>query len=134
MRRDGLSLTEASCDVGIRPETVRRHAGSALRKTKSGKYEARASDSMLRVLVVPALGGPAEIVTRDSRSASIVAEYANAVQTFLQTGDDSELQQFRGEHIIDAEGKRIPLLTDLDELERLGAVGVLSFESLYARV
>jgi hypothetical protein len=134
MRHDGLSLTEASRDVGIRPETVRRHAGSALRKTKSGKYEARASDSVLRVLVVPALGGPAEIVTRGSRSASILAEYANAVQTFLQTGDDSELQQFRGQHLIDAGGKRIPLLTDLDELERLGAVGVLSFESLYARV
>ena len=27
----------------------------------------------------------------------------------------------------------MPLLTDLDELERLGAAGVLSFQSLYAR-
>ena len=134
MRRDGLSLKEAARENGIMPETVQRHAGSALRKTKGGKYEARASDSMLRVLLVPAVGGPAEIVTRDSRSASILAEYANAVQVFLQTGDDSELQQFHGQHLIDADGKRIPLLTDLDELERLGAVGVLSFESLYAKV
>ena len=38
--------------MGIRPETVQRHAGSALRKTKSGKYEARASDTMLRPMVV----------------------------------------------------------------------------------
>ena len=76
----------------------------------------------------------AEIVIRDSASATIAAEHANAVQTFLQTGDDTEFWQFRGQSIIDAGGKRIPLLTDLDELERLGAVGVLSFESLYAKV
>ncbi len=86
------------------------------------------------MLVLPTPQGLAEIVTRDSRSATIAGEYWNAVQIFLQTGDDTQLQGFRGQSIIDAEGKLVPLLTDLDELERLGAAGVLSFESLYARV
>ena len=134
MRSRGLSLNEAAREIGVRPETVRRHAGSTLRKSKSGKYKVRASDTMLRLLVIPAPGSPAEIVTRDSRSASILAQYANAVQTFLQTGDDSDLKELRGQHITDADGNRVPLLTDLDELERLGAAGVLSFESLYAKV
>jgi DNA-binding CsgD family transcriptional regulator len=134
MRRDGLSLKEAAREVGIRPETVQRHAGSALRKTKSGKYEARASDNLLRPIVVVAPGGLREVVVRDSASATIAAEHSNAVHAFLQTGDDTELQAFRGQSITDVDGKRIPLLTDLNELERLGAVGVLSFESIYAKV
>ena len=134
MRRDGLSLKEAAREIGIRPETVQRHAGYALRKSKSGKYEARGSDTLLRPIVVVAPGGLREIVVGDSASATLAAEHSNAVQTFLQTGDDTEVQQFRGQSITDAGGNRVPLLTDLDELERLGAVGVLSFESLYAKV
>ncbi|HET6274550.1 MAG TPA: hypothetical protein VFE16_01265 [Candidatus Cybelea sp.] len=134
MRSEKISLAKAAREHAISPKTVRRYAGSALRKSSRGTYNVRASDTILRPLIIPAPGGITEIATRDSRSASIVAEYANAVQVFLQTGDNSELRPFRGEHIIDAEGNRIPLLTDLDELERLGAAGVLSFESLYAKV
>lgn len=134
MRSEGLSLRKASREVGISSQTVRRHAGAALRKTKSGIYKARASDRMLRVLVLPTPSGLAEIATRDSRVATMVGEYWNAVHVFLQTGNDAELARFRGRSIIDAEGNRVALLTDLDELERLGGAGVLSFESLYARV
>jgi lambda repressor-like predicted transcriptional regulator len=133
MRMEGVSLRSAAREHRVSPATVQRHAGAALRKTPSGTYKARASDKMLRVLVLPRHDGLVEIATRDSRSATMAGEYSNAVQTFLQTGDDTELQHFRGQHITDAEGKSVQLLTDLDELERLGAAGVLSFESLYAR-
>ena len=133
MRSEGLSLRKASREVGISSQTVRRHAGAALRKTKSG-IKARASDRMLRVLLLPTPSGLAEIATRDSRVATMVGEYWNAVHVFLQTGDDAELARFRGQNVVDAEGNRVALLTDLDELERLGSAGVLSFESLYARV
>jgi DNA-binding CsgD family transcriptional regulator len=133
MRSEGISLSRAAREQGISPSTVKRHAKSALRKTR-GRYKARASDRMLRVLVLPTSDGLAEIASRDSRSATIAGEYWNAVQTFLQTGDDTELRRFRGVSIVDADGKAVPLLADLDELERLGAAGVLSFESLYARV
>jgi hypothetical protein len=87
----------------------------------------------LRVLVIPTPKGLREIGTRDSRQASKAGKYSAAVQRYLQTGDDSALAQFRGKHIVDATGKRVQLLTDLDELDRLGSAGVLSFESLYAR-
>lgn len=134
MRSHNLSLNEAAREVGIRPETVRRYAGSALHKNKRGKYKVRRSDTMLRPLVIPAAGGLLEIITRDSRSASLASRYADAVKTFLDTGDESELREFRGQHLTDVNGTAVPLLTDLDELERLGAAGVLSFESLYAKV
>jgi hypothetical protein len=133
MRTEDVSLSHAAREEHTSLATVLRHAKSALRKTSRGTYKARASDRLLRILVIPTPNGLAEIATRDSRSATIVAEYWNAVQLFLETGDDSQLRRFRGQHIIDAEGNNVPLLTDLHELERLGAAGVLSFESLYAR-
>jgi hypothetical protein len=133
MRSEGISLNKAAHEQGISPQTVLRHARSALRKNAKGYYRPRGSDTLLRALVIPTPEGLTEIATRDSRSASMIAEYSNAVQLFLQTGDDSQLRKFRGKSVIDANGNRVPLMTDLDELERLGSAGVLSFESLYAR-
>ena len=135
MRRKKLSLTAAAKAEGTSPRTVRRYVGSALRqKGLRGRYKAKPRDRLLRVLRVPSREEePREIAIRDSRQARRVAEYSNAVERYLQTGDASALQKFRGKHITDASGTQVPLLTDLDELDRLGSAGVLSFESLYAR-
>jgi hypothetical protein len=133
MRTEKVSLRQASREQGISPSTVLRHAKAGLRKTSGGTYKARASDKLLRVLVLPTPGGLAEIATLDSRAATLVAEYWNAVTQYLETGDDGELARFRGQSIIDAQGNAVPLLTDLEELERLGSAGVLSFQSLYAK-
>lgn len=133
MRSEGLSLRRAAAEEGISPATVLRNAKGALRKNARGRYRARASDRLLRPLVVPSSQGLAEIATRDSRSATIVGEYWNAVNHYLETGDDTELARFRGVTITAAQGNAVPLLTDTDELERLGSVGILSFQSIYAR-
>ncbi len=133
MRADGVSLRQASREFGIDPRTVVRLGGPALRKRASGCYAAKASDRLLRVLVIPTREGLREIAVRGSLQASQIAEYANAVQRYLQTGDASALRKFRRKRITDATGARVPLLTDLDELDRLGSAGVLSFESLYAK-
>ena len=133
MRADGVSLRQASREFGLDPRTVVRLGGSALRKRANGRYKAKASDRLLRVLRVPTREGLREIAVRDSRQASQVAEYWNAVHRYLETGDDSALRKFRRKRITDANGVRVPLLTDLGELDRLGSAGVLSFESLYAK-
>jgi hypothetical protein len=127
MRSEGLSLRRAAAEEGISPATVLGNAKGALRKDARGRYRARASDRLLRPLVVPSSQGLAEIATRDSRSATIVGEYWNAVNHYLETGDETELARFRGVAITAAQGHAVPLLTDTDELERLGSVGILSF-------
>ena len=88
----------------------------------------------MRVLSLPSARGLIEVGLRDSRQATVIGKYWNAVDLYRDTGDGSALVAFRGTYITDAEGKRVPLLTDLSELDRLGSAGVLSFESLYARV
>jgi len=134
MRADGISLKEASGEFQIDPRTVIRRGGVALRKTAQGRYAARAHDQLLRVLTIPTLKGVDEIAIRDSRQASKLAKYWDAVRKYLQTGIPSDLQRFRNRQIVNADSQRIPLVTDLAELDRLGSAGVLSFESLYVRV
>jgi len=137
MRADHLSLRGASREFGLDPRVVARLGKSALRKRKNGTYAAKRTDKLLRILAIPATdekGGKSEIAVRDSRQATILGRYWAAVQKYLQTGDFSALNKFRGKRITDASGKRVPLLTDLTELDRLGSAGIWSFESIYAQV
>jgi len=133
MRTDGASLPQAAKDYGVSHRQVQRFGGKALRKQKNGRYVAKVRDSLLRVLVILTLEGLREIAVIDSRQATLLADYWNAVQRYVETGDASALRKFGGKDITDADGKRVRLLTDLHELDRLGSAGVLSFESLYAR-
>ena len=134
MRREGISATKAAREYGLDRKKLIELGGSALRKQKNGRYKAKSFDRLLRVLVIPSLDGLKEVAIRDSRTASKIASYSAAVHRFLQTGNRSGLSEFRKLRINDAAGKRIRLLTDTKELTRLGSAGVLSFESLYARV
>jgi len=127
------SLPQAAKDVGLDPRTVLRWGKPALRKLRNGRYAAKASDRLLRVLVVLTHGGKREIALRDSRQASLIAEHWNAADRYVSTGEASAVRKFRDKWITDANGIKHLLLTDLAELNRLGNAGVLSFESIYAR-
>ncbi|MFZ0333036.1 MAG: hypothetical protein WAN10_16690 [Candidatus Acidiferrales bacterium] len=137
MRADRVSLPEASREFGLDPRLVARLSKSALRKRRNGQYAAKRTDKLLRILAIPApdeKGGKREIAVRDSHQATILGRYWAAVQKYLRTGDSSALDKFRGKRVTGASGKRVPLLTDLTELDRLGSAGVWSFESIYAQV
>ena len=134
LRTQRSSLAQTSREVGISPRTVVRYASSALRKDPNGRYQAKKRDQLLRVVMVPTIEGPREIGVRDSRQATVLGAYWNAVHRYLSTGDTSQIVKFEGKRITDADGKRIDLLTTLRELDRLGSAGVMSFESLYARM
>jgi len=133
MRSEKISLTKASREFGLNRKAVQARAGSALRKTKGGRYVARPSDKLLRILVIPGPQGLTEIAVRGSDVASKIAEYSDAVQKYIRTGDSSRLKKFKRLKLLDEKGKKIKLVTDLAELQRLGSAGVLSFESLYRR-
>lgn len=134
MRSDNLSASAAARATGISPSVLIRRGRSALQKLENGRYAANPHDDLVRVvIVVSASKGPIEVATSNSREASNAGKHSAAVQRYLETGDDSALRRFEGKHIIDTQGNRVALLTDLDDLERLGSAGELSFESLYAR-
>jgi hypothetical protein len=134
MRTERLSLQKASKEFGIDPRVVLKLGRSAVRKQRNGKYVAKKTDRLLRILSVLTPEGRREIAVRNSRQATLLGRYWAAVQRYLQTGDDSALREFQRKKITDASRKRHPLITDLDQLNTLGSAGVLSFESLYAGV
>jgi len=134
MRADRVSLREASREFGLDPRVVKRLGNSALRKRVNGQYVAKRSDKLLRILAIPTADGVREIAIRDSRQATSLGKYWVAVQKYLQTGDASALKKFRRTRITDVSRRRVPLIIDQTELDRLGSAGVLSFESLYAKV
>jgi hypothetical protein len=114
--REGESLKSSAAEFGIDPRTVVKLSGSTLRKNASGRYTARASDTLLRVMVVPMHGGRVEVAVRGSRAASVLAKRAAAQGEFLATGDDAKLRQLRRTKIFDAAGNEVPFLTDPDDL------------------
>jgi hypothetical protein len=133
VRRERISVTKAAKEIGISRKKVIELGHSALRKQSNGRYAAKTFDRLLRVLVIPSREGRTEVAVRDSRTASKIAAYSEAVRRFVQRGDSSALRQFKTLKLKDASGNLIKLLTDTKELTRLGYAGVLSFESLYAR-
>jgi hypothetical protein len=133
MRSEKASLQKASKEEGISPRTVKRWAGSALQKQSNGKWVAKKRNTLLKILKIPTSEGPQEIGIRDSRQATRLAHYWNALNRYLETGDSSKLKKFSGKSIKDANGAQIPFITDLQLLNRLGSFGVWRFESLYAR-
>ena len=120
MRSEKISLAKASREFGLNPKVVLARVGSALRKTKSGRYVARPSDKLLRILVIPSSQGLQEIAVRGSDVASKIAEYSDAVQTYLRTGNSSKLKKFRRLKLLDEKGKRIKLVTDTHEAAGTG--------------
>ncbi len=133
MRASGVSLRRAAIEFGLDPRIVLRLAGSTLRKRSNGKYEAKPSDKLLRVLAILTLQGVQEIALRDSNQARLLAEYWNAVHKYLSTGYSSDIRKFEGKQITGTDGSKFPFVTDLKELDRLGNAGNLSFETIYPK-
>jgi hypothetical protein len=129
--REGVPLRKASREFDIPPSMVVELGGSALRE-RNGRYIATRSDRLLRVITILTVDGKKEIATVDSEQASLAGSHWAAVQRYLQTGERSAVSRFRGQRIVDASGKRHLLMTDLAEINRQAAAGVLSFESMYA--
>jgi hypothetical protein len=71
--------------------------------------------------------GPTSLVIRDSRTASLVAEHANAVRHYLHTGDESRLQELR-RVTFRYRGESIRLATDADVIDRLAAGSDVQYE------
>jgi hypothetical protein len=133
MRSRGLTLRQASRQLGVQPSAVLQLAGSAFNKKANGRYEVRRTDRLLRVLHIPSRKGLREILVRDSREASLVGRFWSAADKYIVTGDDSGLRALPRKKVKTATGKYARLIMNLEELRRQGAAGELRFESFYGR-
>jgi hypothetical protein len=118
MRRDGLSLHAAAKSQGTDPETVRRYAGTTLQKgVVGGRYRVSASDRIARSIAILTPQGEQVVTVRNSREASRIAKYMNAVRACAR-GDPSGLAQFQGK-ALRAGGVTYPFVTEPSILDNL---------------
>ncbi len=78
-------------------------------------------------MIVITPDGVTTVEVSGSRARSLVGRHANAVRKFVETGDSTDLREFRGKSV----GGR-SLTTDPDILRRLARRGEVDFEDIYA--
>lgn len=130
MRAKGYSLTRAAREASTTPATIRKYVGGAIRKSKSGRYSATASDRLTRVIWMLTTNGMQEVRTRNSRTASRIASFMSAVHVYAKKGDDSGLEPYQG-RFERADGQFFYYQTDLDQIDRIASAGEISIERLY---
>lgn len=125
-RRDGLSLRAASDLARTDPRTVRRYAGQALRK-QGGRWRPTPYDRIPREMTAVTPVGPVPVTVRDSRTASLLAEHANAVAKYIELGDEEPLGRLR-RRVVRIRGQPVVLETNPARLDRLAQGGELHYE------
>jgi len=82
----------------------------------NGIWIAKKFDRIYRVLKINENGKEMSIETSNSKTASIIGKYHNAVKQFLNTGDSKTLKQFKKIKIKDSNGNIHTLETNLQKL------------------
>ena len=93
-------------------------------RSRGGAIRAEGRDPELVVAIEPE--GLVELDLRDSDQASLVGRHWAAIGRFLETGDETVLQEFRGSQVAG-----FVLETDPDVIEELARRGELRFEDIY---
>jgi hypothetical protein len=119
--RQGSPLAVAAREIGIDPRTVARHLGKALAKRADGKYHARPTDKISRNMTIYSQGKQTAITVADSTTASTIGQYFNAVRKYLNTGDNSDLKKFKNVTIVDSDGNKYRLETDVKKIRAIEA-------------
>jgi hypothetical protein len=118
--RKGSSLTDAAKEVGIDRRTARRHLGNALHK-RGGRDQAKPADRIPRSMGINSHGKQIVVTVNDSKTASMIGQYHNAVRQYLNTGDDSALKKFKNVTVIDSTGTKHRLETDGKKIQAIEA-------------
>jgi len=131
-RSPGISLTEAAKRSGTTLRTIRRWAAAAL-ETRRGRVGVRATDRIARDLLFLTDKGQVTVRVTNSRDASRVARYNNAVRRFLSHFDEEQLRAFDGK-TLRVHGTEYRFVTDPRVLLRLARAGEVHFLDIYAPV
>ena len=111
------SLPQAANDNNITVKNVIKHTNGF--KKINGKLVVKKWDRIQRVMRINSKGQEKSVTLVDSRTASVVGRYHNAVKQFLNMGDKSKLKQFRNKKVKDVNGKLHRLETNPDEIIRI---------------
>ena len=126
----GQSLTIAARDSHVSSDRLRRFLlQQRLGRKKGARWAIR--DKRNRRVPVWTAGQQKTITVPDFATASVVGNHHNAAGHFVRTNDISHLKPFVGRSVKTAQGKRVPLETDPNELHRIAAMDNPPFHEIY---
>jgi len=114
--KNGQSLSKASRELHIKPETVIKHTNAFIKS--KGKWIVKSQDRISRVMSIYENGQEEWIEIKDSRIASRIGKYNSAVNQFLRTGNEDVLKQFI-KPFKDSKGNLHYFETDPDKLNEI---------------
>lgn len=113
-RNSKQSLSRISKNHDISVKTVIRNTNAF--KKVNGKWTAKKFDRISRVLKINENGKEKSIETSNSKTASTIGKYHNAVKQFLNAGDSKALRKFKKLKIKDSNGNIHTFETDPQRL------------------
>jgi hypothetical protein len=115
VRRNKKPLSRACREKGISIKTVLEHTNAF--KKIGDRWTPKAYDRIPRTMLINENGRETSVTIADSRAASKIGRYHNAVKQYLETGDDTELMKFKGKQIKDINGGMHAFETDTEALD-----------------
>jgi hypothetical protein len=129
--RRGKPLSKAAKAIAVSPERLRKYVKHTGVATKAGRQWRIGPDKRNRVLPIFS-GGRLQIITvANFAEASHGARFMSAVNQFLDTNDESFLNGFIGDSVVDVRGRRYYFETGRNVLYRLNASQTETFEEIY---
>jgi len=129
VRSEGLSLTRAARRVGLTRKEALEVISPYVFKSR-GRWVATEWDRRPREMRFIDNKGLKSVTVKDSRTATKVGLYMNAVDEYLRTGDDFRLRMFAG-RTFQSDGETYEFITNRELLKRLGNAGEIQFEEIY---
>ena len=132
LMRKGASATRAAKRAGATTKSIAKYGRGAVER-HGRRLVARDSDTMpRRMQVLMPDGIERNVIIRNSREASLLANHANALRRYLNTGDATELEKFQGKAVT-INGKKVPLVADTATIDKLTRAGVIDEYEPYER-
>ena len=130
-RKSKQSFSKLAKKHDVSRKTVLNNT-NAFRK-RQRRWNAKRFDKIPRVMKINENGKEISIQINDSRTASLIGRYQNAVKQFLNTGDKKTLRKFRRKKIKDIDGNLHSFETNLDSLIEINEeIEEPEFYELYA--
>ena len=111
------TLPQAANDNDITVKNVIKHTNGF--KKVNGKLAVKRWDRIQRVMRINSKSKEKSVTIIDSRTASVVGRYHNAVKHFLNTGDKTKLSKFKNKKVKDGKGKSHTFETNPDEIIKI---------------
>ena len=108
--------------IGVSFRKVERYVGSQFFRDRKGHIHVTPADRLPRGMLIPTALGDQPIVVRGSRKATLLVAYRLAVLS----GDESELQKFKGKKVAGYE-----LITDIRTIQALLDAGAIDPAEMY---